>query len=208
MTPPSPPGGCSPDQRVRTFCVCHPRATEVREASLLRLLGSKGQRLTVISFAFQGSWWPGPCSSCLSSWLGCCELSWMSGLEARVLSLEMASSHPFALLDLSPDPRWPGCPQTPDWARFGEREDFAYPCQGLCICLYPGGGLAWAFSFFSRILKANLLGASVAPGSTRSRARLCNSWEEGPCHWGEGERDELIRCASRGPFPSPPCSHC
>lgn len=189
MTPSSPPGGCNPDQILRTLCICHPYATEDREASLLWLLISKGRRLTVISLAFQGSWWPGPCSSCLSSWLGCCELIWTSGLRSSCPFSGNGFQSPFRSAGPLSRPQMARVPTDPRLKEvFGERGTFAYPCQGLCIPPYPGG--AWpgfTFSFFSKILEANLLGASVAPGSSRSVARLCNSREEGPCHCGEGE---------------------
>lgn len=126
--------GCNPNQILRAPYVCHLCATESREASSLWLPSSKAQHLTVTSFAFQGSWWPGPCFSCLFSWLSCSELSWTSGLAARVLSLAMASSHPSAVSELPPTQPW--CKQTPGWARFGGRKELSLYTLRAVVCLF------------------------------------------------------------------------
>lgn len=75
-----------------------------RGASLLWLLSSKGQHLTDISLIFQGSWGLGPWFSCLSSWLGCSKSSAKHlALKLVFFPLVMASSHPSAILVLSPN---------------------------------------------------------------------------------------------------------
>lgn len=98
------PRGCNLQQILRILCLYCCCKAEDREASLLWLLSSKAQHLTDISLIFQGSWWSGPCFSCLSSWLGCSE-STAEHLALKPVSfpLVMASSHPLAMLVLSPN---------------------------------------------------------------------------------------------------------
>lgn len=50
-------------------------------------------------------------------------------------------------------------------------------------------GLDWLFSFISRLLKANLLGACVSTSITHVHSFR----EEGLCQWGEGAGAELVK---------------
>ncbi|KAG8513619.1 Uromodulin, partial [Galemys pyrenaicus] len=108
-------------------CLCHPCVWQAREAGSLPRLISRAGHLTLLSPAFQGPCWSGPCSSCLSSWPGCSEKSLDITLTLEFFPLATASRHPPALL--APQFTHPG------QARLGQRDELLW-LSSLCAFVF------------------------------------------------------------------------